>query len=317
MNPVTRSSLPFSLSRLRRTQRSTLLMAAALFAVTACEDDEPTVPPTARSVTVTPRVSSVISGQTVQLAAEAKDASGNVMSGGTVVWTSLDTLVARVSTSGLVTVRSSGSTAITATVLGATGFGTIDAIGVTSSVVITGTTTGNLPIGQSLQLSAAAVESNGRTLFKPMTWTSSVPTVATVSSSGLVTSVSVGTTTITAAADGRSATQAITVLPPPPVATVAVVPASGFLPTNVAVPLSVTLRDANGGTLSGRTVTWSSSNTATATVSAAGVVTALATGPVTITATSEGRTGTASFNALTSVRSGAAAIVVENADESE
>ena len=292
----------FTLPRLRRTQRSTFLMLAAFVAVSACEEDEVTTPPQARTVAVTPRVASVVSGQTVQLAAEARDASGAAMSGGPVVWKSLDTLVARVSESGLVTVLSSGSTAITATVLGATGFGTIDAIGVTSAVVITGTVTGNLPIGQSLQLSASAREANGRALFKPVTWSSSAPTVATVSNTGLVTSVSVGSTVITATADGKSSTQNITILPPPPVATVVVVPDSGFLPTGVPVPLSATLRDANGGVLTGRTTTWASSNTAIATVTNAGVVTALTPGRVTLTATSEGRSGSAPFNAATGLR---------------
>ena len=303
MNPVTRSSTLFSLPRLLRAQRSTLLMMAAFVTVSACEDDEVTVPPSARSVEVTPRVSSVVSGQTVQLAAKPKDDSGNEMSGGTITWKSLDTLVATVNESGLVTARSSGSTAITATVLGATGFGTIDAIGVTSSVVITGTVTGNLPIGQNLQLSASAQEANGRPLFKLVTWTSSAPTVATVSSTGLVTSVSVGQTTITAASDGKSVSQLITIQPPPPVATVAITPSSGFLPTTVGVPLSAVMRDANGGVLSGRTATWSSSNTAGATVTNAGVVTALTTGNVTISATSEGRTGSATYSAVTGLRS--------------
>jgi len=64
------------------------------------------------------------------------------------------------------------------------------------------------------------------------------------------------------------------------------------------------MRDANGGVLSGRTATWASSNTALATVTSAGVVTALAAGTVTITATSEGRSGSASYSAVAGLRSG-------------
>src|SRR4029077_18409729 len=59
--------------------------------------------------------------------------------------------------------------------------------------------------------------------------------------------------------------------------------------------LSATLTDANGNVLTGRTVTWSSSNTSAATVSTSGLVTALAQGSATITATSEGQSGISSI----------------------
>src|SRR6202008_2257310 len=59
--------------------------------------------------------------------------------------------------------------------------------------------------------------------------------------------------------------------------------------------LSAVLRDAAGNVLTGRTVTWSSSNTGVATVDGNGLVTAVAAGgPITITATSEGHSGTSS-----------------------
>src|SRR5207253_4385123 len=59
------------------------------------------------------------------------------------------------------------------------------------------------------------------------------------------------------------------------------------------VQLTATPKDANGTPLSGRVVTWSSNNTAVATVDGNGLVTAIATGTATITATSEGQSGTA------------------------
>jgi len=55
--------------------------------------------------------------------------------------------------------------------------------------------------------------------------------------------------------------------------------------------LVAALSDASGGTLAGRTVAWSSSDTSVALVDAAGTVTAVAPGHATITATSEGRSG--------------------------
>jgi len=64
------------------------------------------------------------------------------------------------------------------------------------------------------------------------------------------------------------------------------------------VTLTATLRDANGNILTGRTVSWSSSNTTVATVAGSGTsatVTGKSNGTATITATSEGKSGTATI----------------------
>src|SRR5207245_4219964 len=57
--------------------------------------------------------------------------------------------------------------------------------------------------------------------------------------------------------------------------------------------------DSVGAVLSGRAVTWGSSNTAVALVSAGGLVTGVATGTAAITATSEGKSGTATVTVTT------------------
>ena len=79
-----------------------------------------------------------------------------------------------------------------------------------------------------------------------------------------------------------------------PVATVAVLPSTATLIVTQTATLTATAKDSTGAPLSGRALAWTSSSPATATVSNAGVVTALAPGTTTITATSEGRSGTAS-----------------------
>jgi hypothetical protein len=60
--------------------------------------------------------------------------------------------------------------------------------------------------------------------------------------------------------------------------------------------LTATLRDASGSVLTGRTVTWSSSNQAVAIVSQTGLVTGTGAGEATVTATSEGRSGGSTLN---------------------
>jgi hypothetical protein len=77
------------------------------------------------------------------------------------------------------------------------------------------------------------------------------------------------------------------------VASVLVQPEAVTLAPGQTTTLSATPRDGGGNPLAGRTVTWATGNASVATVSAAGMVTAVAAGSALISATSEGRTGTA------------------------
>ncbi len=82
-------------------------------------------------------------------------------------------------------------------------------------------TTQALSVGQTVQFKATGVfthrttSSTTQDLTNQVTWTSSVPAIATVNSSGLATAISAGTTTITASTSGftgsLSATATITV----------------------------------------------------------------------------------------------------------
>src|SRR5207244_9050456 len=81
-----------------------------------------------------------------------------------------------------------------------------------------------------------------------------------------------------------------------PVATVTVSPASASVTVGQTAQLSATAKDAAGNVLSGRAVTWTSSNSGVVTVSGSGLVTGVAAGSATITAASEGQSGTASIS---------------------
>src|SRR5207302_4374386 len=105
--------------------------------------------------------------------------------------------------------------------------------------------------------------------------------------------------TITATSEGKSGTSSITVTNVP-VATVDVTPPSASVPAGQTVQLTATPKDANGAPLSGRTVTWSSANTAVATVSTSGLVSGVTPGSITISATSAGKSGTAAITATSS-----------------
>jgi hypothetical protein len=85
-------------------------------------------PPPVATVAVTPAITSVLKSATQQLTATLKDASGNVLTGRTVAWSSSNIGVASVSASGLVTGVAAGVVTVTATSEGKSG---------TSAVTIT------------------------------------------------------------------------------------------------------------------------------------------------------------------------------------
>ena len=254
----------------------------------------PTVP--VASVTVTPATASLTVGQTVQLTATPKDANGNPLTGRAITWQSSDNTIASVNSSGLVTgVGAGGPVTITATSEGQSGTATVNVtLAPVASVSVT-PSSANVAITGTVQLTATPKDANGNPLTgRAISWSSSDNTIATVSSSGLVTGVAAGTVTITATSEGKSGTASITVAGAP-VATVTVTPASASVQAGQTVQLTATLKDASGNILTGRVVTWSSSNTTAASVNSAGLVTANAAGSATITATSEGKTGTSTI----------------------
>jgi alpha-tubulin suppressor-like RCC1 family protein len=128
-------------------------------------------------------------------------------------------------------------------------------------------------------------------------WTSSNPAVASVSSLGVVRGVAAGTTTITGSSEGQSAAAEVEVFVPP-VASVEVSPATGSVGIGDSLQLTAVLEDGDGNAITGRPVTWTSSNPLLATVSASGLVRGLDRGDVTITASAEGESGAAALGVM-------------------
>jgi len=220
-----------------------------------------------------------------------KDASGNVLTGRAVSWTSSNNQVATVSASGVVTGVGPGSATITATSETKTGTAAIAVTAPSVSTVSVASNTGELTVGQTTTLTATPKDASGNALTgRTVTWSSSNDAKATVSSSGVVTGVSPGSVTITATSEGRSGSTTLNVRPAP-VGSVDVSPLSKSLLVGQTTTFSPTVKDVNGAVVNDRPVTWASENTSIATVSAAGVVTAIAPGNTTITATSESKSG--------------------------
>src|SRR6266566_1401407 len=179
---------------------------------------------------------------------------------------------------------------------------TVTVAGCTVPVASVGVSPGSATVaaGQSVQLTATPKDANGTPLSgRTVTWSSNNTSVAIADVNGNVTALAPGSATITATSEGQSGTAAITVTNVP-VNSVTVTPASASIQQGQTVQLTATPKDANGNALSGRVVTWSSSNTSVASVNTGGFVTSSAAGSATITAASEGKSGTSAIT-VTSV----------------
>ena len=219
-----------------------------------------TVSPGAVSkVTITPSSLSMLTGDRQQLSASAQDASGTLLSGMTVVWASDRSTVATVN-GGQVTAVSAGSATITATVDGVVGSAGVTVATVPAASVTVAPSTLALTIAQTGTLVATVRDANGNVLAgRAVTWTTNNPLVATVTQAGVVTGLLPGTATITATSGSASGTAAVTVSPIP-VGSVAVSPSSRSIVQNASTTLAATVKDANGNTLNGQTITWTTSD---------------------------------------------------------
>lgn len=135
----------------------------------------------------------------------------------------------------------------------------------------------------SLQLSATPKDAQGNPLTgRVVTWSTDAGIKASVSPTGLVHAFQGGGITVTATSEGVSGSASITIVIP--VAIVTLTPNAITLVAGDTVRLSVTLLGPSGDPPTDSTLTWTSSDTAAATV-AGGLVTARQGGLATVKAT--------------------------------
>lgn len=247
------------------------------------------------SITVTPSGVSVIVGNTQQLNVTLKDAAGNALTDRLVNWSSNNAVAATVSSSGLVTGLSAGTAIISASSEGVSGTATITVSLLPVSSVTTTLGSSAIFVGGTTQATATLKDATGGNLVgRAVTWASSNALIASVSSTGLVTGLAVGSSTIAATSEGVAGSTTVTVSSAP-VASVVVTFASSTVASGSSTQAIATLKDPNGNILTGRAVSWSSGNSNIATVNSAGLVSAVAPGSVSITATSETKTGSSAL----------------------
>lgn len=247
------------------------------------------------SVVVTPSVLEVTVRGTGSLDARVTDASGAELSGRRVVWASSNASIATVSSNGVVTGVSAGRADIAATSEGKSDIASVTVLAAPPKVasVRIAPNKVDLYVAAATSLVATPYDSRGTAVTGvSVVWMTNNVTVASVSQTGRVTGLVPGTAVITAVIDGISATASVTVKLVP-VATVTIVPATATVAAGKTVTLTARVTDSAGNILSGRTVSWSSADARLATVDQFGVVKGVRPGSTVITATVEGKLGTA------------------------
>ncbi len=175
---------------------STITVASTAFPTISATIAVTVAYPLVRTVTVAPSNPSVVIGSTRQMTATVDTDAGTPT---LVVWSSSSLGVATVSSSGLVTAVASGTTTIRATSSANPTVSGITTLTVTAPTVrsITMTPAAAAVTAGDVQQFALTVDADAGA-STAVTWTSSNAEVATVSASGLVSTLSTGTTTITA-----------------------------------------------------------------------------------------------------------------------
>lgn len=193
-------------------------------------------------------------------------------------WSSSDSKVAKVSSSGIITAIKKGKAVIT----GITGNGNKDTIVVTVTepmkYFIISNTSLTLDVNQSYKL---LIQKN---IAGTVKWSSSNKSVATVDSSGLVTAKDEGTATITASLDGnKTSCKVIVRKVVKRVNGVSVSKSSVKLDVGNTVSITATISPSDA---TNKSVTWKSENTNIATVSSTGKITAISPGTTRVSVTS-------------------------------
>lgn len=218
-----------------------------------------------------------------------------------VTWKSSDESIATVSTSGRVLGIKSGNAVITVTTVGKNSSG--EQLSTNCEITVTPATISvtdvklnksatSLKVDETDQLTATVLPVGATTTT--VSWGSNNTSVATVSTSGLVTAKAAGTATITVTTTdgGRTATCTVTVTPDPiKVTGITITPTKLSLTGSASSKLTAHITPSDAAN---QKVTWKSSNTSVASVSESGVVNGNAPGTTTITATTDdgGKTAT-------------------------
>jgi peptidoglycan/xylan/chitin deacetylase (PgdA/CDA1 family)/uncharacterized protein YjdB len=262
------------------------------------------------SVVATPTTPSIFTGGTQQLTAVGYDQSGNQMSGLAFAWASSNPSVATVDANGLASGVAIGTSQISASAQGIQSKAISLTVNRPPSVLTSihaSPSTASIQAGNTQQFAAVGYDQFDNVMSGVVfTWSSSAPSVASVSgvnsegqNVGIATGLAAGSTQIMVSAAGVNTTVSLTVTAPPPpppppkVTAINVIPGDVSINTGGTQQFSALATDQNGLAMSGVVFTWSSSDSAVATIDANGLATGVGTGTTQVSASAQGVTSNA------------------------
>ena len=231
-------------------------------------------------VSVEPKTVSIYKTQTTTLTASVLPSTATNKA---VTWSTNNKDVAVVSSSGVVTGVSNGTAVITVKTADG-GYTAQCTVIVGNKISVTGIKLNEkeISLGKNETFTLDATISPSNASNKSVTWTSSAPGVAKVSSTGTVTAVSNGSAVITATTADGGYTAKCKVDVSQNVTGVKLDRVTAKIAVDQALPLVATVVPADAGN---KGLKWESSNPKVATVNSAGIVTGLTAGTTTITVT--------------------------------
>ncbi len=277
-------------------------LSAALVTVAGCAGGDASAPDCdaiaaalVSRVEVRPDPAIAIIGDSLQMQATAFSCAGQLEGVRSFEWRSGQPVVATISSTGLVVASLTGNLTIFAAVQGVEGSANVTSRPASVARVSVEPDSVTVGVTRTSTVMARAFDSRGREISgRPVAWSSAQSGTVSVSSHGEITGLAVGgPVAVSATIEGHSDTTQVTVTLVP-VQSVTVTPPTASINAARTVQLTATPRDELNQPLTSRAVSWVSSDPAVASVAGAtGLVTGIEPGTVTVTATSEGKQGTA------------------------
>jgi alpha-amylase len=166
------------------------------------------------SIGLSPSSATVITGNTKTFSAQPKDAAGELVTDVVLAWSSSDTTVATVDQSGVVKGVTPGTIQIAASAQGINGYATVTTVPIPVAKIVVTPSKPTVTAKSTVQLADTCKDAAGHVLSgRTVSWASDEVSVATVSSTGLVSGVKSGTAHITASSGSASTSVSLTVFP--------------------------------------------------------------------------------------------------------
>jgi uncharacterized protein YjdB len=240
------------------------------------------------AIEVSPRPVKIYGLQRVQrLTGRLVDRKGRPLAIGSLQWSSSKNDIVTVDGSGKLQSKGEGSAVVTATFEKLSVQVPVEVVDVRTIDIAPASAHIVGPAGTTITVTASVKKSNGKLLSRPVSWTSSTPSVATISADGVVTSVGPGTTTIISRiGDVQGASEVIVTVGE--IARLEIHPTTALVRVGDSQRFEIVAYAPSGKAYDACAAVFLSSDPAVATVDAGGAASGIARGTATIKASVAG-----------------------------